>query len=275
MAIFYDTHAHLDDGSFRRDLPDVLQRAQGAGISRIITIGVDEESSHAAVRLAEEYPQVYAAVGWHPNHAHEAPDEVRPVLRELARHPKVVAIGEIGLDYKYLPSLQSGGSPEEDARHKERQAQLFAQQMELAVELGLPVVIHQRFSLADILTQMQPFVGRLRAVFHCFSESPEVARQIMDMNCLVSYTGILTYKNGQNVRESLAAVPLGSFMLETDCPYMTPEPWRKSARRCEPAFVADIASVAAQVKGCSLDELSAATCSAACRFFHKLPPPEA
>ncbi|MCX8157599.1 MAG: TatD family hydrolase [Verrucomicrobiae bacterium] len=274
MPIFYDTHAHLDDGSFRRDLAEVLQRAHGAGIGRIITIGVDDESSRAAVQLAQEHPHVYAAVGWHPNHAAEAPEEVRPALRALAQHPKVVAIGEIGLDYKYLPSLQ-GGSPADDARHKDRQAQLFAQQMDLAVELGLPVVVHQRFSMPDILAQMQPYVGRLRAVFHCFSESPDVARRILDMHCLVSYTGILTYKNGQNVRDSLAAVPLGSFMLETDCPYMTPEPWRKSARRCEPAFVADIAAVAAQVKGCSLAELSAATCATACRFFHKMPPPDA
>jgi len=273
MNVFYDTHAHLDDGSFRRDLSDVLNRAKGAGIARIITIGVDETSSREAVRLAEEHPQVYAAVGWHPNHAAEAPEEVRPFLRELAQHPKVVAIGEIGLDYKYLPSLQ-GGTPEEDAKHRERQARLFVQQMELAVELGLPVVVHQRFSMTDILNCMQPFVGRLQAVFHCFSEPPETVRRILDMNWLVSYTGILTYKNGQNVRESLAAVPLGSFMLETDCPYMTPEPWRKSARRCEPAFVADIATVAAQVKGCSLEDLSQATCSTACRFFHRLPPLE-
>lgn len=271
MAIFYDTHAHLDDGSFRRDLPDVLQRAQGAGIHRIITIGVDEESSRAAVRLAEAYPQVYAAVGWHPNHAAEAPEEVRPFLEELARHPKVVAIGETGLDYKYLPSLQ-GGTPEDDARHRERQARLFAHQMELAAAWGLPVVVHQRFSMTDILAQMEPFVGRLRAVFHCFSEPPEVVRQILEKGWLVSYTGILTYKNGENVRASLAAAPLGSFMLETDCPYMTPEPWRKSARRCEPAFVRDIATVAAQVKACTLEELSAATCATACHFFHKMPP---
>lgn len=270
MAIFYDTHAHLDDGSFRQDLPDVIQRAGGAGIARIIVIGIDLESSRRALQLAEQYPNLYAAVGWHPGHANDAPEDVRPLFREMARHPKVVAIGEIGLDYYRMPS-QRGGSAADDGQYKQNQARIFCQQMELAEELNLPVVIHQRSSMAAILDQMQPFVGRIQGVFHCCSEPPATVERILAMNCLVSYTGILTYKNGDNVRESLAAVPMDRFMLETDCPYLTPEPFRKTARRCEPAFVKEIAEVAAKVKQCTLEELSAATCATAGRFFHKMP----
>jgi TatD DNase family protein len=125
--------------------------------------------------------------------------------------------------------------------------------------------------MAAILEQMQPFAGKIRAVFHCFSEPPATLQRILALNCIVSYTGILTFKNGQNVRAALAATPLGSFMLETDSPYLTPEPYRKTVRRCEPAFVREIAQVAAQVKNCTLDELSAATCDTAHRLFTKMP----
>jgi len=272
MAVFYDTHAHLDYQDFAPDFDQVVERARAAGITRMVSIGTDLESSRRAIELAERHPAIYAAVGWHPGNANEAPDDLRPALRALAAHPKVVALGETGLDYYRMPSQQAGGTVADDERYRRNQARLFAQHLELAVELGLPLVIHQRASLSAILEQMQPFAGRVRAVFHCFSEPPPVLERILAMSCLVSFTGILTFKNGQNVRESLAAAPLGRFMLETDCPYLTPEPFRKTVRRCEPAFVREIAAVAAQVKGCSLDELSAATCRTAQAFFGRMPP---
>jgi len=270
MAIFYDTHAHLDYADFAPDFGGMVERARAAGIVKLISIGTTLASSERAVKLAEQYDCIYAVVGWHPSDANEAPADVRSALRVLAAHPKVVAIGETGLDYYRLPSHRPGGTVEEDERYKQNQVRIFTQQMELATELGLPVVVHQRASMTAILEQMQPYMGRIRAVFHCFSEPPATLERILAMNCLVSYTGILTFKNGQNVREALAATPMDSFMLETDCPYLTPEPFRKTVRRCEPAFVKNIAEVAAQVKACSLDKLSAATCATAHRFFSRL-----
>jgi TatD DNase family protein len=261
--IFYDTHAHLDFPDFGSDLPDVVARAQGAGIAKIISIGTDLESSRRAVAIAERFPAVFAAVGWHPGHVTSAPADIRPALRQIALHPKVVAVGEIGLDY-HRPPADPGGL----AQYKTRQAELFRQQMEVAAELGLNCIIHQRDSFADTLAQFQPFAGKLRGVFHCFSESVERLRQILALGSLVSYTGIITFKNGANARETLAATPRDQFMLETDCPFLAPVPYR--GKRCEPAYVSEIARRAAETQNCSLEELSAATAATAARFFPKL-----
>jgi len=261
--IFYDTHAHLDFPDFASDLSDVVARAQAAGIAKIISIGTDLESSRRAVALAERFPSVFAAVGWHPAHAGGAPSALRPAVRQLAAHPRVVAIGEIGLDYHRPPQDPGGLAP-----YKTKQAEVFRQQMEVAAELGLNCIIHQRDSFADTLAQLQPFAGKLRGVFHCFSESVERLGQVLALGSLVSYTGILTFKNGANVRESLAATPLDQFMLETDCPFLAPVPYR--GKRCEPAYVSEISRVAAEVKQCSLEEMSAATVATAGRFFPKL-----
>jgi TatD DNase family protein len=268
MTTFYDTHAHLDYTDFGADLPGVIERAQTAGIARIITIGTDLESSTRAVKLCEQYPMVFAAVGWHPTNALEAPDDLRPALRELARHSKVVAIGETGLDYYHLPSENPGATVADDERYKQKQAAIFHQQMEVASEFGLNCVIHQRSALPDTLAQMEPFVGRVRGVYHCFVDNPETVQRILSMGSLVSYTGIVTFKNAQAVRDSLAATPLDQFMLETDSPYLAPVPYR--GKRCEPAYVKEISEVVAQVKGCSLEDLSTATCATAQKFFPKL-----
>jgi TatD DNase family protein len=268
MAEFYDTHAHLDYQDFAADLEGVLDRAHAAGITRIITIGTDLESSRRAVALCDRVASLYAAVGWHPSYATGAPADLRPELRQLAAHPKVVAIGETGLDHHRLPSKQPGGDPAADLPIKRKQAEILAQQLEVAAELGLNCIIHERDSFDDLVTQLRPWKGRLRAVFHCFGKSPTEARQVLEMGFLVSFTGILTFKNGQNVRDSLGVVPLGQFMLETDCPFLAPIPYR--GKRCEPAYVREIAAVAAQVKGCTLEELSAATCATAHGFFRGL-----
>jgi TatD DNase family protein len=260
---FYDTHAHLDFPDFARDLPDVVARAQAAGITKIISIGTDLDSSRRAVAIAERFPGVFAAVGWHPSHAAQAPADIRPALRELAVHSKVVAIGEIGLDYHRPPPV-----PGDVAAWKTKQAEIFRQQLEVAAELGLNCVIHQRDSFDDTLAQLQFFTGKLRGVFHCFSESAERLCQVLALGALVSYTGIVTFKNAVNVRESLAATPLDQFMLETDCPFLAPVPYRGT--RCEPAYVCEISRLAAEVKKCTLEELSAATAATAARFFPKL-----
>jgi TatD DNase family protein len=268
MAIFFDTHAHLDYPDFAQELPQVIQRAEGAGITKIISIGTDLESSRRAIELAEQFPNVYAVVGWHPSNVVEAPNDLRTPLRELARHPRVVALGETGLDYHRLPGSQAGGTPEQDAAYKSKQAELFRQHMEIAAETGLNCVIHQRDSFEDTLSLLEPFAGRVRGVFHCFAGDAVQMRRILNLRSLVSFTGILTFKNGQNIRDTMAATPLDRFMLETDCPYLAPVPYR--GKRCEPAYVKEISETAAQVKGCSLDELSAATCATARGFFRNL-----
>ena len=267
MAIFYDTHAHLDYDDYKSDFADVLARAQAAGITKIISIATDLDSSRRALALAERHDMIFAAVGWHPGNAREAPADIRNELRELARHPKAVAIGECGLDYYRLPSSQ-GGSAADDTDYKRKQAEIFQQQLEVAAETGLNCIIHQRSSFDDTFAQIQPFAKKVRGVFHCFGESVERLRRILDLGWLVSYTGILTFKNGQNIREALAATPIDRFMLETDCPYLAPVPYR--GKRCEPAYVKEIAEVAAQARNCSLEELSAATCKTASNFFHRL-----
>lgn len=268
MAQFYDTHAHLDYPDFASELPQLVERAQAAGITRIIAIGTNLDSSRRVIQLADQFPGVFAVVGWHPGEAGEAPDDLRPALRELAGHPKVVALGETGLDYYRLPSGKPGGTPAEDEPYKRKQAELFRQHLEVAAELGLNCVVHQRSALEDALAQMQPFAGRVRGVFHCFVDGPEAMRRIVAMGSLVSFTGILTFKSAQTVREALAATPPDQFMLETDCPYLAPVPYR--GKRCEPAYVKEIAELAAQVKQVSLEELSVATCATAHRFFERL-----
>lgn len=268
MPNFYDTHAHLDFPDFAQDLPQVIECAQASGITKIISIGTDLASSERALQLSERFANVFAVVGWHPGHAGDAPDDVRPALRELARHPKVVAIGETGFDYHHLPSTKAGFTAGDDERYKRKQAQLFQQQLEVAAERGLNCVIHQRDALEDTLALMQQFSGRVRGVFHCFANDAAAMWRILELGSLVSFTGIVTFKNGQNVRDTLAATPLDKFMLETDCPYLAPMPYR--GKRCEPAYVKEISEVVAQIKGCALEELSAATCATAHQFFPKL-----
>jgi TatD DNase family protein len=268
MIGFFDTHAHLDYPDYAPDLAEVGARAQAAGISKIISIGTSLDSSERAIRLAEKFENVYAAVGWHPTEAENAPDDLRPALREFAKHPKVVAIGETGLDYHHLPSEKSEFTTADDARYKSKQAEIFRQQMEVAAEFGLNCVIHQRTAFDDTITQMKPFIGRTRGVFHCFGESVERMKKVFEIGSLVSFTGIVTFKNAQNVRDAVAAAPLDKFMLETDCPYLAPVPYR--GKRCEPAYVKEISETVAQIKMCPLEELSAVTCKTAKEFFPKL-----
>jgi TatD DNase family protein len=269
MAVFFDTHAHLDYPDFAADFAHVIERAQSASITKLISIGTDLDSSGRAIKLAEQHPCIYAVAGWHPSHAHEAPEDLRPALRELAKHPKVVALGETGLDYYRLPSSQGQGTTSDDHRYKEKQQAIFQQHLEVAAETGLNCVIHQRGDcFEDTLSRLQPFADRVCGVFHCFAGDATTMQRVLALGSLVSFTGIVTFKNGQNVRDTVAATPLGKFMLETDCPYLAPVPYR--GKRCEPAYVKEISETIAQVKSCSLEELSSATCRAAESFFPKM-----
>ena len=270
MTPFFDTHAHLDFPEFATDLPALVERAISAGVTRIISIGCDLESSRRAVGVAERFPEVFATVGWHPCYVDHAPEDFRSELRELAGHPKVVAIGECGLDHNRLPSGEEGAGKTavDDERYRQQQVRVFQQQLEVAAELGLNCIIHQRAAFSPTLELIRPWASRVRTVFHCFVGTPNEVRAVTALNGLVSFTGILTFKNATAVRTALAAAPADRLMLETDCPYLAPVPHR--GKRCEPAFVADLAKVAAEVRGCTVGELSAATCATARQFFPKM-----
>ena len=266
MTVFFDTHAHLDYPDYSADLPGAIERAHAVGVAKLISVGTDLASSERAIQIAEKYPNVFAAVGWHPNDALLAPEDLRPELRAMSRHPKVVALGETGLDYFRLSKEPAKAA--EVAEIKKKQAALFLQHLEVAAEVGLNCIVHQRSSLEDTLALMQPFVGKLRGVFHCFSDGPDVLQRVLAMGAFVSFTGIITFKNSETVRDSLAAAPDGRFMLETDCPFLAPVPYR--GKRCEPAYLRETASVAAATRKCSLEELGQSTCQAAFNFFPKL-----
>ena len=267
MPEFYDTHAHLDFPDFREEVDEVVQRAADAGISRIVTIGTELESSRRAIDLAKRFDGVFAAVGWHPNDCLSAPDDVRGELESLAKAPKVVAIGEIGIDHYRLPSTR-GGSAIDDEVFKSRQVLLFQQQLEVAANLGLNVVVHQRASFEACIEVFEPFADRVRGVFHCFVNDPAAARRVIDLGSLVSFTGVCTFKNAGDVRESLASVPLDKLMLETDAPFLAPVPYR--GKRCEPAYVREISQVASKTRGIGLEELAEVTGATARDFFKGL-----
>jgi TatD DNase family protein len=268
VSTFFDTHAHLDYPDFARDITELVARAKAAGITKIISIGTNLESSRRAIELSERFGEVFAVAGWHPTDVLEAPEDIRDELRTLARHPRVVAIGETGFDYYRLPSKDGQHTPADDERYKKRQAEIFEQQLEVAAELSLNCVIHQRDALVDTLSMMERYRGRVRGVFHCFAGDVGQMRRVVELGSLVSFTGILTFKNGQNIRDTLAATPADRFMLETDCPFLAPVPYR--GQRSEPAYVKEIADVAAEVRGCSLEELSRATCETARGFFKRI-----
>ena len=276
-----ETHAHLDYPDFAADLDEVIRRANEAGVRRILTIGTGIESSRRAVALAEKYECIHAVVGLHPTNVREEPGDWLGALRALAAHPKVAAIGETGLDYHRLPSEQLSSSPALSALQAEMQedteaaimdgsymaaqAEAFAAQLDLACELGLNVVVHQRDAWDDTVRMLAPFTGRLRAVFHCFGNTPDQAREILAMGHLVSFTGIVTFKNAQLVREVVADVPDDAFMVETDCPYLAPVPHR--GKRCEPAHTRLVAEKIAEIRGASLEHIAAATEKTAASFF--------
>lgn len=264
-TVFYDTHAHLTWRNFAGELEGIVSRAREAGIERIVTIGTDLESSRRAIEIAAEFPEVYAVVGWHPGDALEGPSDIRAELRDLASRDKVVAIGETGLDYYRLPSA-NGGTEADDERLKARQADYFQQQLEVAAETGLNAVIHTRGDCFDATLEiLRPFADRVRTVFHCFVETPERMRQVLELGGIVSFTGIVTFKNAAEVRETLAATPLDKLMVETDAPFLAPMPFR--GKRCEPAHVWHTAERVAEVKGCGLEALSEATCATAQHFY--------
>jgi TatD DNase family protein len=240
--MFVDTHAHLQWASFDDDRNDVLERAKAKRVTRIVNIGFDIAASLKGIELAENYKGLYATVGVHPHNANMLNEKTLDKLRELAKKPKVVAIGEIGLDY------YRNLSP------KEVQKKAFETQLAVAQELNLPVVIHDREAHNDILQALLRFKGKIKGLMHCFSGSKEMAKQCIDLGFRISFNGTVTYPKNNELREIAKWIELKNMLLETDCPWLTPQKVR--GKRNEPGFLPMIAQEIASLKGLSMDDLA-------------------
>ena len=239
--MLFDTHAHLDDRAFDEDREELLASLPGQGLELVMNPGCSLESSRNTVKLAAAYDYIYAAVGSHPDVADEVNEEVLEEYRQLCRNnPKVRAIGEIGLDYYY-----------EDIP-REVQLKAFRMQMELARELNLPVIVHERDAHEDGMKVVREFPD-VKGVFHCYSGSAEMARQLVNEGWYIGFTGVLTFKNARKAVEVAASIPLDRIVLETDCPYMAPEPFR--GKRNDPGKLYRMAEKLAEIRGVSVEEI--------------------
>lgn len=249
-----DTHCHLTDPRLGDHLEAVLARAREAGVSRMITIATSVADAQACVSLCEHRPNVRCAVGVHPNYVAEEDFAQVPLLRGLQASPSVVAIGEIGLDYHY------------GVEQKNRQAEFFAAQLQIAAEFDRAVVIHCREALEDTLSILTAF-PTVKCVFHCFTGSVAGAKKILDAGHLVGFTGPITFKKSDELREAVRLTPIDRLLVETDAPYLSPEPMRKQKVN-EPALVMHVAGTVARVKGLSIEEVDQRTTENAIRFFN-------
>lgn len=239
--MLFDTHAHLDDEAFAADRALLLEQLPQSGLELVLNPGCSLESSRNAVRLAQKYGYIYAAVGSHPDAAEEVNEAVLEEYRNLCReNPKVKAIGEIGLDYHY----------EDPPRQVQQKA--FRAQMALAQELDMPVIIHEREAHEDAMGILREF-PQVKGVFHCYSGSAEMARQLVDMGWYIGFTGVLTFKNARRAVETAAGIPLDRIVLETDCPYMSPEPFR--GKRNDPSRLYRMAEKLAEIRGLPVEEI--------------------
>jgi len=246
MTKLFDTHAHLDAPQFDEDREEMIARAREAGVELIVNIGFDRQTIPTTMELAEKYDFIYAAVGWHPVESIYMQEEDLGWIESLCSHPKVVAIGEIGLDYHWDTSPK-------DVQHK-----VFRQQIALAKKVKKPIIIHNRDAHADIIKILkEEGAAEVGGIMHCFSGSWEIAKQCLDMNFYISFGGPVTFKNAKVPKEVLKNVPLDRLLIETDCPYLTPHPYR--GKRNESAYVALVAETAAQIKEISLEELAQIT----------------
>lgn len=250
--MLFDTHAHYYSEAFDADRDAVLSALPEAGVGLVLCPGCDLPTSLESIALAEQYPHVYAAVGVHPENALGLPDDWPDRVRAMTKHPKVKAIGEIGLDYywKEVP--------------RDLQKEVFRTQLALAKELDLPVIVHDREAHADCLAIVKEFPG-VRGVFHCYSGSAEDAKTLVKLGFHLSFTGTITFKNARKAPEVIAAVPMERLMVETDAPYMAPTPYR--GKRCDSRYVYRMAETIAEIKGLSREEVERITTENGMRLF--------
>lgn len=253
MAFLYDTHAHLDDAQFDLDRSEVIEKIKKSGVGLVNNIGASMESSRKSIELSEKYDFFRAAVGVHPSETFSMTEKDIDELKIMASHEKVVAIGEIGLDYHY------------DDTDPETQRKWFRAQLDLAKELDMPVIIHDRESKGECIKILKE-KDIHRGVFHCFSGSSETAKEVLDMGFYISFTGVLTFKNARRAIDALKVIPLDRIFIETDCPYMAPEPHRGT--RNDSSLICHIAEKVAEIKGISFDEVVRITTENAIRFFN-------
>ena len=243
--MLFDTHAHLNDPAFDPDREELLATFAAAGVGLVMNAGCSLESSRDIVAMADKYPWLYASVGSHPDSANEVDEAVLEEYRKLCKlSDKVKAIGEIGLDY-YSEDIP-----------RDIQQKAFRMQMALAQELDLPVIVHERDAHNDGLAIVKEFPG-VKGVFHCYSGSAEMARQLVNLGWYIGFTGVLTFKNARKAVETAASIPLDRIVLETDCPFMAPEPFR--GKRNHPGYLYRMAEKLAEIRGISVEEVHAAT----------------
>ncbi len=251
--MFFDTHTHLDDEKFDTDRDELIASLKDEGLSLAVNIGANIKTSEASIALAEKYDFIYAAVGVHPNDTKDMKDSDLAQIEEWAKHPRVVAIGEIGLDYHY------------DEPDPEIQKVWFEKQLLLAKKLNMPYVVHDRDAHADVLEIIKK-VGYFNGVMHCFSGSSEMARQVTDLGMYVSIAGQVTFKNAPKVQAVAQTVPLSKLLIETDSPYLTPEPFR--GKRNNSAYVKYTAQKIAELRGMTIDEIAKITMENGKRFYN-------
>jgi TatD DNase family protein len=258
-----DSHCHLDFPDFAGELDAVVARAQAAGVGRIVTISTRVKRHAEVLAIAERFPDVYCSVGTHPHNAHEELDVTADELIARTRHPKVVAIGEAGLDYHY------------DYSPRDAQERGFRNHIAAARATGLPLVIHSREADDDMARILEEETGKgaFPAVLHCFTGSRELAERAMALGLFISFTGILTFKKSDDLRLIAKSLPAGRVLVETDAPYLAPGRYR--GKRNEPAYVTETAQVLAETRGVSLDEIARETNAGFFRLFSKVPRPEA
>ena len=251
--MIFETHAHYDDEQFDADRNELLSSLADGGVGLVVNPSVTAENAKKVLAMAERYPFFYAAVGVHPENCANYDENELAALRELAQHPKCVAIGEIGLDYYW-----------EENPPREFQQRVFREQMALARELHLPVIVHDREAHADSLTIVKEF-PEVKGVFHCYSGSAEMAKELLKLGWMISFTGVVTYKNARKTVEAAEVVPLDRLMIETDAPYMSPVPRRGT--RNDSRNLIYIAEKLAEIKGISTEEMIRITEENAKRFF--------
>ncbi|ART74594.1 hydrolase TatD [Sutcliffiella horikoshii] len=252
--MLFDTHVHLNADQYEEDLQEVIDRAQAEKVTNMVVVGFDRKTITRAMELVEKYDFLYAAVGWHPVDAIDMTEDDLAWIEDLASHEKVVAIGEMGLDYHW------------DKSPKEIQKEVFRKQIQLAKKVNLPIVIHNRDATADVVQILKEEDAKeVGGIMHCFTGSLEVAKECMEMNFYISFGGPVTFKNAKKPKEVVKEIPMEKLLIETDCPYLTPHPYR--GKRNEPGYVRLVAEQIAELKELTIEEVAEKTTANAKKLF--------